>query len=137
MQRIYVLVLEGPTPVLHGIRKPGDTVRPSFFGLGTLHTRMSQPQVFLSQASGIGRQKGFGRSVVFRPCHMVSPTAHPRFSTWHLCFDLVLVHPQGEGGLQMAIRAAWLGFISSHLSVVSLLTSFLSSLLFLLLHLLL
>ena len=31
---------------------------------------------------------GFGGSVVFGPCHMVSPTARPPFSTWQLCFDL-------------------------------------------------
>lgn len=97
---------------------------------------MSQLWIVLAQASGTGRQKSFGRSVVFWPCHMVSPTAHLPFSTWHLCFDLAVAHLQGPRGLQTAIRAGWLAFISSRLSVVSLPSSFLSSLLFLLLHLL-
>jgi len=92
---------------------------------------MSQLWVVLPQASGMGRQKW----------QALAEVSFSGLATW--------CHPQPvrrsahgssaliwQGGLQTAIRAGGLAYISSHLSVLSLPTSFLSSLLFLLTHLL-
>lgn len=69
-------------PVLQGIGKPGHQMSPLW--------------VVLPQASGTGRQKSFGRSVVFWPCHTVSPTALLLLSTWHLGFHARVVHLPGR-----------------------------------------
>uniref|UniRef100_A0A672U704 Follistatin like 1 n=1 Tax=Strigops habroptila TaxID=2489341 RepID=A0A672U704_STRHB len=75
------------------------------------HTKMGQLWVVLPQASGTGRQKNLGSSVVFWPCHMVSPTAHLLLSTWHLCFDPAVAHlPDGQRACKLP--AGWLLFSS-------------------------